>query len=806
MQKKQLFFFYFFLVLAVFWAPYARGATVRVGLFPLDPLNFRDQNGNAAGFYTDLIKESFADKDLTPVFIYGSWAECLDRLQSEEIDLMTTIANTPDRAETMDFSKEAVALIWGQVFRRPEGEFGSILDLNGKTVAIMKKDLSGANFLKNLQSFGGTCQILELPSHDDVFEAVKSGKALAGVAPQHFGLRNCGNYGLVGTSIQFSPFPVFFATKKGKNNDLLNLLDEKIGGWKHDANSYYFSQLAFWFGQKSTGKGEIPLWIFGLLLLILIVALVSLWGNRLLKRLVREKTNALMAQEREFRQLVESVNSIILRLDSHKRITFINQYGLQLLGFTAKELLGKSVFETILPDKQNDGSDLLKMAEGVFENPEKFRLVENENQCKDGRRIMVQWSNRANYWDNGDFKEVLCVGTDISLRKSLEKDLLQAQKMEAIGRLAGGIAHDFNNILFIIMGNQDLALANLHDSSAVSYHLAQIKLGADRAKDLVKQILAFSRREGSEKHFLMLSAEIKDAVKMIRSTFPSTIKIVEDYSTDKFVLADPGQINQVFMNLCTNSMHALNGEPGVLKISVKEERLTNEIAFPRESNNYQEMLKVEISDTGMGIPPEIIGKIFEPFFSTKEKDKGSGMGLAVVHGIVAEHGGKIRVSSEVGKGSSFEVFFPIAQASNSADIAPEIKPKDLFGSERIMLVDDEKSLVAVNAAILKAKGYLVTGFNDPLEALKAFETNPDNYDLIVTDMTMPGFTGAKLAQSIFSLSPGFPIILLTGHSDLIDPEIARQMGFAAFAYKPLLAAELMTEIRRVLDSRKGRAD
>lgn len=800
MRKYLLFILVFFGLINCAVVAGEDAQIFRVGVFPLEPLNFYDSSGEATGFNTDLIKEAFKTSDRHPVFVPGSWNECYERLQNREIDLMTTVAISPERQEIMDFSQEPVVLIWGQVFTRPNSGINNILDLRGKNVAIMKKDINGQNFIDTLAGFGGKSNIIELATHHEVFDAVAQGRAVAGVAPQHFGLRFCHEHGLVSTSIQFSPFNVFFATKKGFNADLLARLDKKLKKWKSVEGSFYHEKLDFWLGAAKPGKILIPKWVGVVFSVLVLITGFTLYGMRLMKHLVQQKTKELAAQEKDFRNLVELANSIILRLDTEKRICFINQFGQKLLKFKAEQLLGKSVYETILPHSQTDGTEIKTIIEPVFSDPANHIVVENENLCGDGTRVYVRWSNRAIYDENGSFKEMLCIGNDITEQKKLESELLQTQKMEAVGRLAGGIAHDFNNILFVIIGNLGMARNRLNNQTAMLKNLENIEMAAERAKNLVRQILAFSRKNVSEKKVVCLADEARDAIKMLRPTLPSTMKIEEVWLSQGKILADSNQLNQILMNLCTNSMHALAGEPGSLKIEVSESLLPEELSIAA-CDKTRQYLKLSVSDTGHGITPENLPRIFEPFFTTKEKFKGSGMGLAVVHGIVKEHGGEIRALSEVGKGATFEIFFPAVESDIIPQNQPEPAQEPFSGSGRILLVDDESMILEVNSEILKGFGYQVTTFSSSVNALEAFKEAPEAFDLVISDMTMPEMTGAALARKILQLKPETPVIIVTGHSDQIDRTKAAQEGIAGFAYKPLSSAELLREIRRVLQSR-----
>ncbi len=379
----------------------------------------------------------------------------------------------------------------------------------------------------------------------------------------------------------------------------------------------------------------------------------------------------------------------------------------------------------------------------------------------------------------------------------LEFQLRQAQKMEAIGTLAGGIAHDFNNILSIIFGYNELAMEE-KDSEKRRHHLEELKKGAERAKELVAQILAFSRSKAEQqKQPLQVSLIIKEVLKMLRATIPTTIEIRQDIVSTGMVLADPTQIHQVIMNLCTNSYHAMRETGGTLAVSL------NDLEIGAEDYGYANLtpgkyLKLEVSDTGCGIDPKIQDKIFEPYFTTKKPGEGTGLGLAVVHGIVKSHHGHITVYSEQGKGTSFHVYLPLTE-QEAAVLPNKTEPKELRGKgERILFVDDEEQIRAVVDAILLKNGYQVTTFADGMQALAQFQKNPEQFDLVITDMTMPSMTGAELAQKILVLSPRTPVILCTGQSELINRKRAMAMGICDYLNKPILQETLLVATRKAL--------
>ena len=369
--------------------------------------------------------------------------------------------------------------------------------------------------------------------------------------------------------------------------------------------------------------------------------------------------------------------------------------------------------------------------------------------------------------------------------------------MEAIGTLAGGIAHDFNNILSVILGYVELARDQLSEKSAVSEDLGQVLLAGNRAKDLVSQILAFSRQAQSNLISLNPAVIIKETLKLLRASLPATITIQQEIDSEAgLILADPTHIHQIMMNLCTNAFHAMEAEGGILTVKLMKKIVgSNDPArdLPLKPGNY---LTLSIIDTGVGIATETREKIFDPYFTTKEIGKGTGMGLAVVHGIVESYGGFISCDSRPGEGTSFHISLPTTNIEKSVE--KEATENFRHNKEHILLIDDEGVLVEMNAKILERLGFQVTTRNSSIEALSTFLNKPDAYDLVITDQTMPGMTGVDLARRMLQVRPELPIILCTGYSSLVSEEKARSMGIKGFAYKPITKAAIGNLVRKVL--------
>ena len=377
----------------------------------------------------------------------------------------------------------------------------------------------------------------------------------------------------------------------------------------------------------------------------------------------------------------------------------------------------------------------------------------------------------------------------------------QAQKMEAIGTLAGGIAHDFNNILSGVIGYSELSLAMMKKEHPLYGNIQKILTAGLRAKDLVRQILTFSRKDESQRHPLQVAPLVKESIKLLRSSLPSTIEISQQISsgTDS-VLADPTQIHQIVMNLCTNAAHAMEADGGRLEIRVSQVRLSEKDTRLYPSLCPGEYIQLSVQDSGKGIPHEIIDRIFEPYFTTKEKEKGTGLGLSVVHGIVRSYGGAIHAYSEPAGGATFNVYIPTIKSEGRADEQAAVELPG--GDEHILVVDDEPVLIDVGRQLLENLGYRVSTANDGMAALKLFREIQGDIDLVLTDMTMPKMTGDKLAAEFAKIRPDVPVVLSTGYALDISSKTALKESVAAVVLKPLVEADLARIVRKVLDERK----
>jgi two-component system cell cycle sensor histidine kinase/response regulator CckA len=521
--------------------------------------------------------------------------------------------------------------------------------------------------------------------------------------------------------------------------------------------------------------------------------------------LVREKSYrrivaGLKISERKYRLFFERSIDILYRTDRNGIITLISPSVEKILGFRPDELIGKP-----MRDFYRDPALRTVFLELLMQN-ETVDNFEVDIKKSDGGYISISINAIMLRDEHGEFDGVEGITRDISQIKlaqsekfMLEENLRHNQKMDSIGTLAGGIAHDFNNILTAIIGFAEMAQQKVDPADPLAQDIAGILRSGLRAKELVRHILIFSRKSTYEPTPVDLHLAVKEALHLIRATISPAIGIKEQfrYRSGK-VLADPTEIHQVIMNFCSNAAHAMEDNGGTLTVSLDRIELTDDKLpeeYHMESGFY---LMLRIADTGHGIIKEHMDRVFDPFFTTKEIGKGNGMGLAIVHGIIRRLNGMIKLESTEGKGTTFTVYLQEHTTPQPAGAGNATHPAK--GNEHILFVDDEAFVTDVTRRGLELLGYRVTSFTVSEEALKAFRQNPDVFDCVITDQTMPKMNGGKLAEKLLRIRPDIPIIMCTGYSAIMDAEKAGQIGIRAFIMKPYDHKNLAAIVRKLLDS------
>ncbi|ACN18019.1 putative sensorkinase/phosphatase protein (plasmid) [Desulforapulum autotrophicum HRM2] len=449
----------------------------------------------------------------------------------------------------------------------------------------------------------------------------------------------------------------------------------------------------------------------------------------------------------------------------------------------------------------DDRKEVFDYHESVVKEKKMFSREYKIIRINDGEERWVHGTGKLEFDEKGNPVRMHGAIQDITERKNLEFQVQQAQKMESIGNLAGGIAHDFNNLLYPIIGFAEMLIEDLPPKSPEHESAQAIFNAGKRGCELVKQILAFSRQVDHQLSPVRFQKILAEVFKLTRSTIPSDIEIYQDIQKDcGLVMAEETQLHQIAMNLITNAYHAVEKTGGKISVQLKEITLDNDDLKDRPLQVGQYVM-LSVSDNGVGIPREIMNNIFDPYFTTKEQGKGTGLGLAVVYGILREHKGDVKVYSEVGKGTTFNVYLPVMKESDEP-ISTEKELYKLTGTERILLVDDEISVVRLEKQMLERLGYKVSAWSNSIEALETFNSNPDGYDLVISDMTMPNMTGDQLAKELMAIRPDIPIIICTGFSERINKEQAEANKVKGFLMKPVVKSEMAQMVRKVLDEAK----
>ena len=516
----------------------------------------------------------------------------------------------------------------------------------------------------------------------------------------------------------------------------------------------------------------------------------------------KKMEEALLQSEKKYRLLVENQTDLLVKVDREGRFQFVSPSYCRMFGKTEEELLGKTFMPLVHPD---DCETTTKEMKKLYRPPHTAYL-EQRAMTKDGWTWLA-WLDTAVLDEKGDVAEIIGLGRDISDKKQaeierekLQTQLQQSRKMEAVGTLSGGIAHDFNNILAVIPGNAELASDDIPDWNPASKSLKEIQRASIRAKDMIKQLLAFSRKSNEVSKPVNMASVIKESIKMLRSAIPASVEFKQHYSGNScIIMGNASQISQIMMNLATNSAYAMAKEGGLLEVTLEKIGLLEEKSCFHQVLSPGAYVRLKVRDTGDGMESEILPRIFDPYYTTKEVGKGTGMGLSVVHGIVKSYSGGIWVESQPGEGTVFEIYIPALDKMPEEEKEPDEEIKG--GSESILLVDDEASLVNLNHQRLERLGYDVKSTTKPVEALEWFKANPDQFDVIITDMTMPRMTGDRLTSEILAIRPNMRVIICSGYSERMSEKKAETLGMCKYLEKPIDIRNLAAVLREALQEK-----
>jgi len=505
-------------------------------------------------------------------------------------------------------------------------------------------------------------------------------------------------------------------------------------------------------------------------------------------------------KEKEIAQLALAIGQIdegLVLTDSEGIIQYVNDSFEKMISLSRDKLIGQ-------PLKK------LRRGSVAYENDLNFSSSLPKKNPWKGKIIRGKTSSPAYQADvslypmkdaNGNLTNYIYIERDITHEMKLQDKFIEMQKMEALGTLSGGIAHDFNNILMPIIVNSEMLLWDLKSADPEHAYLTQILDAARRGKELVKQIVSYSRESAVDKKTIDLVALTQESLNFLKASLPSFVKLDFEIKVNEGKIdGNPSQIQQVLMNLCTNAADAIGTIGGNIKISLSEVEFKTKEMLPERRMKAGPYLCLSVADSGPGIDPDILDKIFDPFFSTKDPGKGSGMGLSVARKIIFDHNGTITIDNQPKKGATFHVYLPCSDGSFS-----EAEKKSDFlqgGSERILLVDDESVLVQSIKNMLEKMGYAVLGITSSQEALSVFKSQPNDFDLVISDQTMPDLSGVQLAQEISRIRPSTPLVLMTGFGETCSPEESKKLGIDAYLIKPVSTKKLTTIIRRVLDKEK----
>lgn len=777
---------------------------VRVGLYENKPKIYTDEKGDPAGIFVVILNEIAQRENWKLHYVSGDWSHCLESLENGEIDLMPDVAYSSERNETMDFHSEGVVNSWAEIYSARSKHYRTLADLDGKKVAVLSASIQKKLFSEMMQGFGYTATLVEVASATEELTLAVDQKVDAIIVNRFFGDYYCSRFGLEKTSITFAPVVLYYATADGRNADLLQVIDNHLRKMKLEPGSVYYRTLERW--MENPPKTVFPsyfLWVgagAGFLLLSSFVFILLLrWRVRVVTQDLEETNDRLRRSEKKFHDIFTKHAAIKMILDpSSGEIVEVNEAAAKFYGWTAEELCKKRIQE-------------INMLSPAEIKEEMAKVLRNE-------RIHFEFRHRL---ANGEIRDVAVFSShididgktmlhsvvhDITAHKQAERDrerlkeqIVQSQKIESIGRLAGGVAHEFNNLLGVIVGYAELALEKVSEESSLHKDLDEILKAASRSASITMQLLAFARKQVVSPVVLDLNAAVEGMRDVLTSLLSG--KMVLDWNPGRdlwSVKIDPIQVSQVMACLCSNARDAVS-ENGTVSIE------TANVCF--DANYCQthpeflpgEYVMLSVKDTGKGMDAETLKNVFEPFFTTKGICKNAGLGLPTVYGIVKQNNGFIVLSSELGKGTTFKMFFPRSKETLVKDASGEAGDSVPQGAgETVLIVEDGEAIRELGKKLLTKLGYKVFTTDTPTEALQLVAENSNRFDLVLSDLVLPTMSGWELGDKLQELRPGIRIVYMSGYSEgLIANRRVDDPGIH-FLQKPFSTKELAVAIRRAL--------